>query len=421
MTLILKLLSPFLAVILTQITLIANGVPLPRQHINVPDKPVNILVPGMLGYGENVGLNRAVPYFGGLTGLDFGRALEKQGYETYQADVGPASSAWDRSCELYAQLTGARVDYGKAHSEKYGHARYGRTYAKPLFEGWGPKRPLNLIGHSFGANTARMLALLLDEGDAAERKATPKGELSPLFAGGMIGRVHSIITFAGPHNGTTAAGCIADDYDEQYYLWYAELLNRMGSNSLVNGVIDMQLDHFGMSTFPGGLSLRPNKQAARAFLNSLDHSFYDCSIDGAAAFNRIDRIRPSVYYFSYSSVITQPRGNKQLPRAREFLDPVLFWYSFQIGRGTGFIAPPDPTWQVNDGLVPLNSARYPQGQPHREFIPGQTQVKPGVWNMLPTLENADHAYWCGGDFLYNGRDEVFGIYLDLMARLEGTY
>ena len=46
-------------------------------------------------------------------------------------------SAWDRTCELYAQLTGTRVDYGKAHAEKYGHARYGRTYEKPLFPGWG--------------------------------------------------------------------------------------------------------------------------------------------------------------------------------------------------------------------------------------------------------------------------------------------
>jgi len=34
----------------------------------------------------------------------------------YAASVAPNGSAWDRACELYAQLSGTRVDYGKAHT-----------------------------------------------------------------------------------------------------------------------------------------------------------------------------------------------------------------------------------------------------------------------------------------------------------------
>ena len=422
MRLILKLFSPVLVITtLFQVFLISHGFPAPKPHIDVPLRPVNILLPGLLGFGENVGVNRAVPYFGALTGLDFGEELEKRGFETYQADIGPISSEWDRACELYAQLTGTRVDYGAAHSEKYGHERYGRTYEKPLFEGWGDTRPVNLIGHSFGANAARMFALLCGQGAAAERESTPAAELSPLFAGGMIARVHSVTAFAGPHNGTTAAGCVSDEHEGEPYLWYARLMNYMGSNRVVNGVYDLQLDHFGMSTHPGGWSQWPNWATARSFLNSLDHAFYGCSLDGAAALNRIDKIHPSVYYFSYSGVISQPYEDRQLPRPREYADPVLFWWSFQIGRGTGWIASPGPEWLVNDGLVPLPSALYPQGQPHRDFIPGVTKVEPGVWNLMPTVDNADHAYWCGGDFLRHDPDEVFGIYLELMERLESTY
>ena len=126
--------------------------------------------------------------------------------------------------------------------------------------------------------------------------------------------------------------------------------------------------------------------------------------------------------FSISAgVITRPVGDVQLPRAREYVNPVLFWWSFQIGRGTGWIASPGPAWLVNDGLVPLPSALYPEGQPHRNFVPGETEIKPGVWNVMPTVDNADHSYWCGGDFLRHDPREVFGIYLDLMDRLEETY
>lgn len=47
-----------------------------------------------------------------------------RGYEVYTATVGPIVSNWDRACELYAYIKGGRVDYGKIHSEKYGHSRY---------------------------------------------------------------------------------------------------------------------------------------------------------------------------------------------------------------------------------------------------------------------------------------------------------
>ena len=97
-----------------------------------------VLVPGMSGWGGTSKLNQYLPYWG-FARFDIAKILNSVGYETYVASVSPLGSAWDRTCELYAQMTGTRVDYGKAHSEKFGHARYGRTYSAPILPGWGEK------------------------------------------------------------------------------------------------------------------------------------------------------------------------------------------------------------------------------------------------------------------------------------------
>ncbi len=47
----------------------------------------------------------------GMTTGSLTSYLNSLGYETYSATVGPISSAWDRACELYAQLTGTTVDF----------------------------------------------------------------------------------------------------------------------------------------------------------------------------------------------------------------------------------------------------------------------------------------------------------------------
>ncbi len=420
MKLLAKIMIPIVA--LAQVILIANGDTLPKKHIDAPTKAVNLLIPGMFGFGEDVAVSRLVPYFGVLTGVDIGEELEKTGYESYQVNVGPASSAWDRACEMYAMLTGTRVDYGEAHSKRCGHDRYGRTYDKPLFEGWGAKRPVNLIGHSFGGNTARMFALLLADGSAQERAATPKSDRSPLFNGGKIDRVHAIVSLGAPHQGTTALGCVPNKEESDDYKAIGVIMNVMAGNRVINGVYDLQLDHFGIGITPGSDGIKVDREKAHNFITSLDHSFYDCSIEGAAAFNEIDRIFPSVYYFSYSSVVTQPTpNNKHFPRLRELSDPVLYFFSSQIGQANGNIPSPGPDWLENDGLIPRPSAIYPEGQPHQDFIPEKTKVEPGIWNVMPTVDGVDHAYWCGGDILRHSEEEIMEIYLSLMKRLEGTY
>ena len=113
-----------------------------------------VFVHGLLGWGAQDALYRAVPYWGLAAGDVLGY-LNRCGYDCRAASVGIISSAWDRACELYAALTGGRADYGIAHAQRFDHARFGTAYPAPLVPGWGADRPIDLVGHSFGGATAR--------------------------------------------------------------------------------------------------------------------------------------------------------------------------------------------------------------------------------------------------------------------------
>ena len=79
-----------------------------------------VLVHGLGGWGDGDGINEGAKYWGASTG-DLKAYLTDEGYTVYTPSVGPFSSAWDRACELYAQLTGTTVDYGEAHSLECKH------------------------------------------------------------------------------------------------------------------------------------------------------------------------------------------------------------------------------------------------------------------------------------------------------------
>ncbi|MDR3312899.1 MAG: hypothetical protein LBS96_00400 [Oscillospiraceae bacterium] len=411
---------------LVQLLLASAGVPLRPTHIEAQSKPVNVFVAGLMGFGEMTAVNFVVPYWG--VGSNLPKMLEEEGYESYAASVGPLSSAWDRACELYAQLCGGTVDYGAAHAEKCGHARFGRTYEKPLFAGWSAARPINLWGHSFGGPTVDLFTQLCAQGSAEERAATPAAERSPLFDGGLIDRIHSVTALAAPFNGTTADVAMRGD-DAWSYTGVLAIFAALGSAKHVNGIYDVQLDQFGLSLPPGkGDGKMPSLQQITAFAQSGDNALSDLSIAGARRINDQVQTQPGVYYFSYNACITEPqpllRDDKQLPPLREWKDPVLALFAAQMGLRIGKTSlaetGDDPLWLENDGAVPVASARYPFGEPHLAFAPG-AKPAPGIWNVMPTLYGKDHGYFCGADINNNAPEDLKAFYLAHMALLEQTY
>ncbi|HZJ77194.1 MAG TPA: lipase, partial [Clostridia bacterium] len=203
--LLVKKIASILVLIL--LVFFSGGTTPPVEEVEAVKHPF-VMVHGMGGWGDTSSINSYVSYWGATTGnlVEF---LNQENYDCYAASVGPFSSAWDRACELYAQLSGTTVDYGVAHSQKFGHERFGRTYEQPLFEGWGQTdendnlKKVNLYGHSFGGATVRLLTYLLENGCEEEISATAESEISPLFTGGKGDLVFSVTTLASPHNGTT--------------------------------------------------------------------------------------------------------------------------------------------------------------------------------------------------------------------------
>ena len=86
-----------------------------------------IVVHGFLGYGEGSALNSVLPYFGFRPDRKVVKQARSMGFEVYAPSLGGFNSMWDRACDLYAQIIGGTTDYGKVHSELFGHLRYGRT------------------------------------------------------------------------------------------------------------------------------------------------------------------------------------------------------------------------------------------------------------------------------------------------------
>lgn len=371
-----------------------------------------IFVHGMFGWGEKIGIDKISPYWGGTTG-SLMKYLRKQGYECYSASVGPVASAWDDACELYAQLMGTRVDYGKAHSEAHGHRRFGRTYKKPLCEGFG-KRKLHLIGHSHGGQVIRLLAHLLAYGDETEKNATDAEDISPLFTGGKADYIESITTICSPHNGSTLYQVVEDKNLLHTLGRFTDfMMGLLGRTPLHGRFVDYQFEQFGLTPVKG--EFKPDKlfTAMNRIRDGEDYVLSDLSLKGAYELNKMIEISDSIHYFSYAA--NGCVGNEYKSKNMNFF--LLKIFSHVLVRlplpendyGLTF----DESWRPNDGLVNTMSAKNPADEPAKDF---DGTIEKGIWNVMPVLE-CDHG---GATGLLTGRKRIHKLYTDLAEMLTET-
>ncbi|MBO5859790.1 MAG: helix-turn-helix domain-containing protein, partial [Clostridia bacterium] len=415
-----------------------------------------VLVHGLGGWGEDAGINNVAPYWGSTSG-DLAVQLRSEGFEVYTPSVGPVSSAWDRACELYAQLTGTQVDYGEAHSKEHNHERFGRTYTEPLVENWGEKinggqlQRINLIGHSFGGATVRLFTSLLEYGSEAEKEISGEN-VSPLFEGGKGKWVFSVTTLCAPHNGSQLTEILNDSESLRSSIGILNsggallksLLSTLGLTNLLsqpdilnttdllisfcmlannltapsNGTFDLMLDHFGIESIAGS-SMRTSIDKVIASGN--DHAAYDLSPDGAAKLNETIQTVDSVYYFSYAYSATSKTAliGSQAPT----LDMLFALQLPALGMGTfkgttegGIVI--DETWQENDGLVSVISAQKPsdeEGVYHKSDVINAEakEIEKGIWNISPT-KTGHHGTVIGlAPFDSSSASETKAFYIDL--------
>ena len=110
-------------------------------------------MPGFVAPGPN-DLYGVLSSWGAFHG-DLGKQLDTLGFKTIETSGGPVSSSYDRAVEIYTQLVGGQVDYGAAHSEKYGHNRYGEIYDIAKYPEISSVNKVHLISHSFGGMDCR--------------------------------------------------------------------------------------------------------------------------------------------------------------------------------------------------------------------------------------------------------------------------
>lgn len=298
-----------------------------------------IFVHGLMGWGSYDSQYELMPYWG-MFGGELLSKLNAKGYNCYAASVAPSDSAWDRACELYAQLTGAVVDYGKEHSQRCGHDRFGKDFTGiALIEKWDAENKINLLGHSFGGATIRVFASLMAIGSEAEINSTDPDEISPFFTGGKADWIHSLTTLAAPNNGTTAYGESSTD---------------------------------------------------------IDSAAYDMYIDNALALNKTIYTDAETYYFSIPCSATNQNADGTHSADKNLMETMFQSSADEMGKYTGVTAGGyviDETWQENDGLVNTISAMAPSDAPTKIF--DAENIESGVWNILPTYRG-DHMSLQGG-------------------------
>ena len=353
-----------------------------------------VFVHGIFGWGEEDFLWKVVPNWGMATG-DLLAYLRREGYDVTSASVGPISGVWDRACELYAQMTGTQVDYGAAHAARYGHARFGRNYEKALVPGWSWEQPVDLVGHSFGGTTIRLLAHLLAEGAGEEKEASPE-DVSPLFTGGKGSWVRTVCCISTPHNGSSL-----------FEAWpgYASLIEWIGVSaskvmgiSELKGIYDFKLEQFGFLKGQSEKFSEAIKRVASLKLPENDWAKDDLKVDRAAELNREIRMVTGVRYISVPGKRTKKkaRSEEEVPQftMTAALQPTARamgkYFHKKTAGGTTF----GPAWAPNDGLVNTISARCPFEDPSEDVRMGG-EIRPGVWNVLP-VQNLDHLEAQGG-------------------------
>ena len=341
-----------------------------------------VFVHGFYGWGENDTGYDTIPYWGASTG-NLMETFRDAGYTCVAPSVDPVGSVWDRACELYAQLVGARVDYGAAHSAQCGHDRYGKDYTgRAMISSWDVEHKINLIGHSLGAPTCTMLASLMKNGDAAEREAGGS-DLSPLFAGGHDGWIRSVTGIAGVFSGTTLpinaqalndTGLYLDQklIDEPF--WFLPGLQRSLQKKMLDGIFDVF------------------ERIASGEVAAPDTGIYDMQPDNMAKLNETIETIDNVYYLAVPcDTTTRDEADTHWVPDMTVTDPPFMAFVPVIGR-TNTVTPGgmvlDESWQPNDGVVNTISETGPIGAQKNTLnaVPADTSpalLQKGIYNVFP--------------------------------------
>ncbi|WP_353423483.1 YSIRK-type signal peptide-containing protein [Staphylococcus xylosus] len=380
-----------------------------EQGVHVNKYPI-ILVHGFLGLMDGNKPDLYPTYWGGKK-YKVKEALEKAGYEVYEASISAVGSNYGRAVELYHFIKGGQVDYGAAHAAKYGHNRYGKTY-KGVMPNWEPGQKVHLIGHSMGGQTIRLLEQFLRFGNPEEIKYHEQhgGTISPLFEGQKDNMISSITTLATPHKGSQAADKLANKD------LIKNILNnvaKLGNNKITK--IDFGLSQWGFEQQPNETYIEyVNRLRDSPIWNTEDNAARDLTTFGAEDLNLKTSVNPNIVYTSFAGQATHKNSlGHHAPNIGLF--GLLNLTSNLIGKDSR------EDWQENDGVVAVTSALSPTGQPAKKVQDLTQATEKGVWQVMPIKNDWDHVDFLGLDNLDRRRtgQELEAFYTGIIDHLMG--
>lgn len=340
-----------------------------------------ILVHGFAGWGDDEMLGMS--YWGRSFSLK--EFLEKQGFTVFIADVGPFSSNWDRAIELYYQIKGGQVDYGKSHSEKYRHVQRPpeKIYQQPLYPEWDSNHPVHLVGHSMGGQTIRLLAALLAAKSPEFQNVLLETDGRPLVSG--KGYIKSITTISAPHLGSSAFDPLDSPFNSLDNLFKFTAIQ---ANEIIDPtVFSFDLEQWRIYPQDNETVSEHLDRIERTLRGNPDFSIYDLSTKGARYFNtrvNLAAMDENIYCFSFANTYSQisPLYLGHLP----YLDMNPFFLPFSLLMG--FSSPPMGyygtrlSWQENDGYVNTASMIAPTIGCQDTYLSFDGTPKKGVWNYM---------------------------------------
>ncbi len=371
-----------------------------------------ILVNGMAGIERDklFGLK----YYGGVN--DIQNILNNKGFKTFSAFTGPFSSNWDQAIEIYYYIKGGTVDYGAAHSKKFGHERFGTTY-DGIYPDWDGINKVHFVGFSTGGTATRLLDELLrygDEDEIAYFKEHPKEGISPLFQDSKRKWIHSITSLATAHNGSTAF----EIYDKNPISLKQFILNIAAISEYVYAspvLYDYKMGQWGIRRkLNESFFAYMNRIYSSNIWNSEDTCFNDLQRKGAEELNNRSSAHPDMYYFSYHGDSTyKGLGGNHYPIAST---NILYTYgALVIGSNKDSTLPYGyEAWRASDGAANVISSKYPFNQPHKNF---DGNVERGVWYVYPTLVGWDHFDFLGISHALDF-DPVENLYTNIAQTLQ---